>query len=77
MPEPDREQAEHDRADNVAARLQPFSVIGEIERLQAKRRESGVTAAQADHDELAHGGACEDAAVRPCQGGEKADDESL
>ena len=43
MPEPDREQAERDRADNVAARLQPFSVIGEIERLQAERRESGVT----------------------------------
>src|SRR6187200_625222 len=75
MPEPDSKQAEHDRADNIAARLQPFTVLHEIERLQAERGKCGVTAAQADHDELACRRAYEDAAVRSGQSREKADDE--
>src|SRR5271155_1674659 len=70
---PDRKQAKHDRQDDVDAGEQRLAVAGEIERLQAERREGGVAAADARHDELARVRADEDASVRRGQGGEKAD----
>ena len=51
----------------------PFAVTGEIECLQAERGEGGEATEQPNHDELAHGRACEDAAVGPGQRCEEAD----
>ena len=59
----------------VAAGLKPFTVVRQVQRLQAERRKGGVAAADAGHEKLPRIAAGEDAAIRTGQRGEKADDE--
>src|SRR5437899_5857839 len=75
LAEPDRKQAQHDGARDVAAGVDPFAVVHEIERLQAERGELRVPAADARHDELPRGAADEEAAVRAGKSAKEADDE--
>ena len=57
MPQPDTDQAEHQRQHRVAARFEPLAILGQIERLQAERRERRVAPANPEHEELAESGA--------------------
>src|SRR5262249_2371609 len=72
---PDGQEAGYDRYDDVASRIQPLTIIHQVERLQAERREGRVTTAQSDHDELPHSRSGKDASIRAGQGGKEADDE--
>src|SRR5512145_1534990 len=71
MARPNREQAEHDGSDDIAARLEPLVVLSEGQSLQAEGGERGEATQQAKHHELTRCGAGEDASVRPGQGGEE------
>ena len=73
--EPNAEETKNEGENGVGAGAEPFAVFSEGQGLQAERRESGVAAADADHEKLAKGGRGEDAAFGAGEGGEGADDE--
>src|SRR6266852_1758532 len=76
MTQPDPQQAEDKREHAIGPGSEPLSILGQTERLQAKGREGGVTAANAEHEELAKRGGYESpTTLRPGEAGKYTDEE--
>src|ERR1051325_6808982 len=75
MPEPYRDQAQHYREHDIAARLQPMALPRQIQRLQAEGGECREAAADPDHDKRAGVERRCHAAIRPGEGGVEPDHE--
>ncbi len=74
--EPHREHAAEERRGRVQSCAQPLTVRSEIERLQAKGRESGIAAAQARHEKKPPARSDEKSPLRISERREEADDET-
>src|SRR5664279_6185888 len=75
MSEPDAEQAEHERKHSVRPRFEPLAILGQIKRLQAEGRKSGVAAADPKHEKLPERSRCHPPPLRPRRRGKESDDE--
>src|SRR5205807_2333136 len=75
MAEPDGEQAKEEGSHDVRAGVEPLALARKVERLQAERRKRGVSAADADHEKLAPGGAHQEAPFRAGKRCDKSNDE--
>src|SRR5262245_37774380 len=73
--EPHGDHARGYGKDNIPTGVQPFAVAKQVERFAAERGERGVTAADAEHEELCSRRADEAASAGFGPRGEKADQE--
>src|SRR5262249_375857 len=74
MTGPYGEDAGYDRDRDIATGIKPFTVVHQIEGLQAERRKGRIPAANPDHAELTRGCAHEIGSIGSCQSGKKTDD---
>ena len=71
--EPHRDKAKTNRTKDISARVKPFSITRQIQRLKAKRRKGGIASADSDHHKLPHTRRHKQATVRIRECIEKSD----
>jgi len=76
MTEPSTEEAKDERQDAIGAGFEPLAIFGQGQGLEAEGGESGVTAADTEHEELAKSGRSQPTAFGTCDGCKNADDEA-
>ena len=74
--EPGSEEAKDKRQDAIGRGFEPLTIFGQRQGLEAEGGESGVTATDAKHEELAKGGRSEPTTFRACDSRENADNEA-
>src|ERR1035441_7818660 len=73
MTQPNTEQAEYQRQHRIGARCEPLAILGQVEGLQAERRERRVAPADTEHEELAESGGRHPPPLRPRRRGKPPD----
>ena len=76
MAEPGSEEAKDQRQDAIGAGFEPLAALSQGQGLETEGGESGVTATDAEHEELAKGGRSKPTTVRACDGCKDANDEA-